>query len=143
MNTPKISIIVPVYKVEKYLRRCLDSIAAQIFTDWECILIDDGSPDNSGKICDEYAEKDNRFRVFHQDSIPDEGMVTNLLREFESFDGKIAAISPVTQNDFDGLTDNIAIVDLSLSILWNRKVSVFFISRILAAFPKRSQRHYR
>ena len=65
---PKISIIVPVYKVEKYLRRCLDSIVAQTFTDWECILVDDGSPDNSGKICDEYAEKDKRFRVFHQDN---------------------------------------------------------------------------
>ena len=63
---PKISIIVPVYKVEKYLRRCLDSIVNQTFTDWECILVDDGSPDNSGKICDEYAEKDERFRVFHQ-----------------------------------------------------------------------------
>ena len=63
---PKISIIVPVYKVEQYLRRCLDSIVKQTFTDWECILVDDGSPDNSGKICDEYAEKDRRFRVFHQ-----------------------------------------------------------------------------
>ena len=63
---PKISIIVPVYKVEKYLHRCLDSIVNQTFTDWECILVDDGSPDNSGKICDEYAEKDKRFRVFHQ-----------------------------------------------------------------------------
>ena len=68
MNTPKISIIVPVYKVEQYLRRCLDSIVAQTFTDWECILIDDGSPDNSGKICDEYAAKDGRFRVFHQEN---------------------------------------------------------------------------
>jgi len=65
---PKISIIVPVYKAEKYLRRCLDSIVAQTFTDWECILIDDGSPDNSGKICDEYAEKDERFRVIHQEN---------------------------------------------------------------------------
>lgn len=65
---PKISIIVPVYKVEKYLRRCLDSIVAQTFTDWECILIDDGSPDNSGKICDEYTEKDVRFRVIHQEN---------------------------------------------------------------------------
>ena len=69
MNSPKISIIVPVYKVEKYLRRCLDSIVAQTFTDWECILIDDGSPDNSGRICDEYAEKDKRFRVFHQENV--------------------------------------------------------------------------
>lgn len=65
---PKISIIVPVYKVEKYLHRCLDSIVAQTFTDWECILVDDGSPDGSGKICDEYAEKDGRFKVFHQEN---------------------------------------------------------------------------
>ena len=64
----KISIIVPVYKVEKYLERCLDSIIAQTFTDWECILIDDGSPDNSGKICDEYAKKDERFVVIHQEN---------------------------------------------------------------------------
>lgn len=63
---PQISVIVPVYKVEQYLRRCLDSIVAQTFTDWECILIDDGSPDDSGKICEEYAEKDKRFRVIHQ-----------------------------------------------------------------------------
>ena len=67
-QNPKISIIVPVYKVEQYLRRCLDSIAAQTFTDWECILIDDGSPDASGKICDEYAECDGRFRVIHQEN---------------------------------------------------------------------------
>ncbi len=65
---PKISIIVPVYKVEKYIRRCLDSIQAQTFIDWECILIDDGSPDASGKICDEYASKDDRFKVFHQEN---------------------------------------------------------------------------
>jgi len=68
MSSPKISIIVPVYKVEKYLRRCLDSIVAQTFTDWECILVDDGSPDNSGEICDEYAQKDYRFKVIHQEN---------------------------------------------------------------------------
>lgn len=62
----KLSIIVPVYKVEKYLRRCLDSIKSQIFTDFECILVDDGSPDSSGKICDEYAKKDTRFHVIHK-----------------------------------------------------------------------------
>lgn len=62
---PKVSIIVPVYKVEQYIRECLDSIKAQIFTDWECLLIDDGSPDDSGKICDEYAQSDARFKVFH------------------------------------------------------------------------------
>lgn len=62
----RISIIVPVYKVEPYIRRCLDSIIAQTFTDWECILVDDGSPDNSGAICDEYAKLDERFQVIHQ-----------------------------------------------------------------------------
>lgn len=62
----KLSIIVPVYKVEKYLRRCLDSIKSQTFSDFECILVDDGSPDSSGKICDEYAKKDTRFHVIHK-----------------------------------------------------------------------------
>ena len=63
---PVISIIVPVYNVEQYLRRCVDSILAQTFTDFECILIDDGSPDNCPAICDEYAERDNRIIVIHQ-----------------------------------------------------------------------------
>lgn len=61
-----ISIIVPVYKAELYIRKCLDSICAQTYTNWECILVDDGSPDNSGRICDEYVEKDGRFKVIHQ-----------------------------------------------------------------------------
>ena len=63
---PIISVIVPVYKVEPYLRRCVDSILAQTFTDFELILVDDGSPDNCGAICDEYAAKDSRIRVIHQ-----------------------------------------------------------------------------
>jgi glycosyltransferase involved in cell wall biosynthesis len=63
---PTISIIVPVYKVEPYLCRCIDSILAQTFTDFECILIDDGSPDNCPAICDEYAKKDDRIVVIHQ-----------------------------------------------------------------------------
>lgn len=65
---PKISVIVPVYKVEKYLHRCVDSILAQTFTDFEILLIDDGSPDRSGEICDEYAKKDSRVRVFHKEN---------------------------------------------------------------------------
>lgn len=65
---PKISVIVPVYNVEKYLRRCLDSIRAQTFTDFECICVDDGSSDGSGKILDEYAEQDSRFVVIHKDN---------------------------------------------------------------------------
>lgn len=61
-----ISVIVPVYKVEPYLRCCIDSILAQTFTDFELILVDDGSPDNCGAICDEYAAKDDRIIVIHQ-----------------------------------------------------------------------------
>jgi len=64
--TPKISCIVPVYNVEKYLHCCIDSILSQTFTDFELILVDDGSPDNSPAICDEYARKDNRIKVIHQ-----------------------------------------------------------------------------
>lgn len=66
MSNPKISVICPVYNVEKYLHKCVDSILAQTFTDFELLLIDDGSSDNSGKICDEYVEKDSRVRVFHK-----------------------------------------------------------------------------
>ena len=65
---PKISVIVPVYKAEQYIRRCVDSILAQTFTDFELLLIDDGSPDNSGAICDEYAAKDSRIKVFHKEN---------------------------------------------------------------------------
>ena len=63
---PAISVIVPVYKVEPYIHRCIDSILAQTYTDFELILVDDGSPDNCGRICDEYAEKDGRIHVIHQ-----------------------------------------------------------------------------
>lgn len=65
-SLPKISIIVPVYRVEKYLSQCIESIITQTYTNFELLLIDDGSPDLSGKICDEYAEKDRRVRVYHK-----------------------------------------------------------------------------
>ena len=64
----EISIIIPVYNEERHLHRCLDSIIAQTFADWECILINDGSSDRSGEICDEYVHKNNKFKVFHKDN---------------------------------------------------------------------------
>ncbi len=68
VNIPKISVIIPVYNTEKYLRRCIDSVLAQTYQDFELLLIDDGSKDSSGAICDEYAEKDTRVKVFHKEN---------------------------------------------------------------------------
>ena len=64
----EISVIVPIYKVEPYLRRCVDSIIAQTFADFDLILVDDGSPDNCGEICDGYARQDSRITVIHQEN---------------------------------------------------------------------------
>ena len=64
----EISIIVPVYKAEPYLHSCVDSILSQTFQDFEVFLVNDGSPDNSGAICEEYAEKDSRVHVIHQEN---------------------------------------------------------------------------
>lgn len=66
--SPKISVIVPVYKVEAYLPKCIESILGQTFMDFELLLINDGSPDGCGAICDGYAAKDARVRVFHKEN---------------------------------------------------------------------------
>lgn len=68
MSKPILSIITPVYNVEHWLPVCIDSILSQSFEDWELILVDDGSSDGSGAICDEYKEKDSRIRVIHQEN---------------------------------------------------------------------------
>ena len=67
-GAPVVSVIVPVYKVESYLRRCLDSIIGQTYTNLEIILVDDGSPDGCPAICDEYAERDKRVVVIHKEN---------------------------------------------------------------------------
>lgn len=77
MKQPKISVIVPIYKAEKFLHGCVDSILSQTFKDFELLLVDDGSPDSSGAICDEYAQFDSRVRAFH---IPNGG--ANRAREY-------------------------------------------------------------
>ena len=68
MDHPTISIIVPVYRVEAYLRKCVDSILAQTYPYLQVFLVDDGSPDQCGPICDEYAAKDSRITVIHQEN---------------------------------------------------------------------------
>ena len=67
-SRPLISIIVPVFNTEQYLSTCLESIIAQSYKNWECLLVDDGSSDRSGSICDEYARKDSRFIVIHKEN---------------------------------------------------------------------------
>ena len=62
------SVIVPIYNIEKYIRRCIDSVLLQSFADFELILVDDGSPDMCGAICDEYAKKDERIKVIHKEN---------------------------------------------------------------------------
>lgn len=68
MSKVRFSVNVPVYNAEKYLRECIDSVLNQTFTDFELLLVDDGSKDSSGAICDEYAKKDSRVRVFHNEN---------------------------------------------------------------------------
>ena len=66
MKQPFISLITPVYNIERLISKTIESALEQTFTDWEMILVDDGSPDNAGKICDEYAKKDSRISVIHK-----------------------------------------------------------------------------
>lgn len=65
---PALSIVLPVYNVDPYVNACLNSIVVQTFRDFECILVDDGSTDFSGVICDSWARKDSRFKVIHQEN---------------------------------------------------------------------------
>ena len=65
---PKISVVIPIYNVEKYLSKCLDSVLAQTLTDWEAICVNDGSPDGCGKILEQYAAKDKRFKIITQEN---------------------------------------------------------------------------
>lgn len=98
----KISVVVPIYNVEEYLPRCLDSIVAQTYKDLEIILVDDGSPDNAGAICDEYATKDERIRVFH---IPNGGVAKARQLGVESSIGEyIVFVDPDDWLPIDSLT---------------------------------------
>ena len=65
-DNPLISVVVPIYNVEKYLRRCVESIRCQTYSNLEIVLVDDGSPDSCGKICDDYQKMDSRVKVIHK-----------------------------------------------------------------------------
>ena len=67
-STPRLAVIIPVYKVEPYLRQCIESVQRQTFTSLRIILVDDGSPDSCGEICEEYARQDDRILVLHKEN---------------------------------------------------------------------------
>ena len=68
LNRPLVTVVIPVYKAEKYLEKCVESVRGQTMTDIEIILVDDGSPDNCPAMCDEYAVKDERIKVIHKEN---------------------------------------------------------------------------
>ena len=115
-NRPLISVIVPVYNVENYLRACVDSIIAQTYENLEIILVDDGSPDNCPAICDEYAEKDRRIKVIHKEN----GGVSSA-RNYGIDDSKglyitfIDSDDTVAENWIEGLYETINDYDLSIA----------------------------
>ena len=108
-NKPLISIIVPIYNVELYLKECIESIINQTYKNIEIILIDDGSPDNCGAICDEYAKKDNRIKVIHKEN---EGVSAARNTGIESCRGEY--ISFIDADDFvhpDFINDLYSVID--------------------------------
>ena len=88
MKSPLISIIIPIYNVEKFLSQCLDSILAQTHKNLEIVLVDDGSPDRSGEICDKYAKRDQRIRVIHKQNA---GVAEARITGFENCTGEYIA----------------------------------------------------
>ena len=137
MKSPDISIIVPVYNSGKWLNRCIDSILAQTYADFEVLLINDGSTDNSPAICDEYAARDSRIRVFHK---PNSGVSASRNLGISNSNGEY--ITFVDSDDWidaeylECLHDNIAGADLSIcdfEVLgtterWRQKVQPGFVS---------------
>lgn len=112
------SVIVPIYKVEKYLNKCIDSILKQTFQDFELILVDDGSPDKCPKICDEYAKKDKRVRVIHKENA---GLVA--ARNTGIKEAKGDYICYVDGDDW--ISENL------LQIVWSKAVSKYDVEMVV------------
>lgn len=112
MNKPFFSLITPVYNIEKLISKTIDSALEQTFTDWEMILVDDGSPDNAGKICDEYAKKDSRISVIHKENgglaaARNTGIEACCGKYFLIFEGSDLLVGDKTlQNIYETLKDN-------------------------------------
>ena len=125
-----ISVVVPVYNVEKYVGQCIESIINQTYKNLEIILVDDGSTDNSGKICDEYAKKDNRIKVIHKEN---EGVVIARRLGMEKARGKYLGL--IDGDDCIESTmyyDMIKIINFCITIRSNSIIIKNFIHSIKA-----------
>ena len=113
----KVSIIIPVYNTEQYLQRCLDSIQSQTYSFLEVVLVDDGSTDNSGRICDEYAQKDSRFNVIHKEN---KGVTKARIDGFNASQGEyvffIDADDTIEEDAIEKLVDNSQKFKVDISI---------------------------
>lgn len=129
----KISVIIPVYNVEPYLRQCLDSVVNQTYRNLEIIIVDDGSPDNCGRICDEYAAKDDRIRIIHKknagvSAARNDGM-------------KIASGEWTTFVDADDWLD-LDYFDRMVSSMPEEKPDIFSSGGYIAVYPERQVLRY-
>ena len=123
----RISVIVPIYKTQKHLHKCVDSILAQTHRNLEVILVDDGSPDESGAICDDYAKKDSRIRVIHK---PNGGLSDARNAGLEICTGEY--IGFVDSDDWVGPT--MYEVLLSHLLRFDADMSVCFLARYVATW---------
>ncbi len=122
----QLSIITPVYKVEALLSRCIDSILNQSFPDFELILVNDGSPDRCGEICDEYARKDNRIKVIHQKN-QGQSVARNAALDIAQgeYIGFVDSDDYVHPEMFSILMDNVRQHNATISICGHKQVSLF------------------
>ena len=123
MNNPLVSIIITAYNTEKYLRPCLDSIVAQTYKEFEAILVDDGSKDQSGAICDEYAERDPRFVVVHKQN---EGIAKARITGFKHSKGELVTFIDsddyVSPEYLEKLSKPILEDDADMAVCWHYDV---------------------
>ena len=146
-----ISVIVPVYKVERYLHRCVDSILSQSYADFELLLVDDGSPDCSGAICDEYAKKDNRVKVIHKEN---EGVIAaradgvkSSSGEWVTFvdsddslpDGALGILNSYIDKDFDIIRGNYNVIEYKNKQAYFKKAEFIHEKEILGAIEYRRE----
>lgn len=134
MANPLLSIIVPVYNVEQYLRRCIDSILSQTFTDFELILVDDGSIDKSGMICDEYASNDKRVIVIHKCN---GGQASARNRGLERSNGEYISFV-----DSDDLISNVNTYNLLINEIKEKEVDILQFPYRIIDLSTKVDEHY-